>query len=376
MMRKRPIRVLLVGPDLPLVGGQTVQARMLTERFKADEEVQLDLQPINPKFLALLQRVKYLRTGITTFKYVLDLVSTIPRYDVIHIFSASYFSFLLAPVPALIISRIFRKKTILNYRSGEADDHLARWRSAVPTINLFDRVVAPSDYLVDVFEKYKIKATSIANVVDTTRYIFKPRSPLRPLFLSNRNLEPLYNVECIVRAFGNIQRAFPDARLLIAGDGSQRESLEALVQKLELKNVEFLGSIPPAEMPAIYERADVYLNAPNLDNMPNSLIEAFACGMPVVSTNAGGIPYIVEHERNGLLVDIGDDEALARQAIRLLRSPALAEFLAHQARADCENYSWEKVRSEWVQIYRELSDRQLRQAAHLSEAQFTARIEN
>ncbi len=371
-----PIRVLLVGPDLPIVGGQTVQARLLVEKFQNDAEVQLDLQAINPRFLPRLQSVKYLRTAVTTIKYLYDLLTRIPRYDVIHIFSASYFSFVLAPTPAVAISRLFRKRTVLNYRSGEADDHFTRWKTAISTVKLFDRVIAPSGYLVDVFKKHDVTAHTIFNVVDTGKFRFRSRSPLRPVFLSNRNLEPLYNVGCVIRAFAKIQKAIPYARLMIVGDGSQRGTLEKLVKELGLTEVHFLGSVPPSEMPGIYDQADIYLNTPNLDNMPNSIIEAFASGLPVVSTNAGGIPYIVQHERNGLLVEVGDHEGLALEAIRLLDDPKIAEGLIEHAFADCANYSWESVRSQWVELYQELVEARGSLSVAAPESNLTASVEN
>src|SRR5215204_1958399 len=133
--RKRPIRVLVVAPTPPIIGGQTVQAARLIEAFSSESWLHADIQSINPSFFPTLQKIKYVRTGLTSIKYVADLLLKMPQYDIIHIFSASYFSFLLAPTPAVLISKLFRKRTILNYHSGEARDHLFRWRrTAIPTI--------------------------------------------------------------------------------------------------------------------------------------------------------------------------------------------------------------------------------------------------
>lgn len=368
----KPIKVLLIGPDLPIVGGQTVQAHSIVENFREDAAVQLDMQPINPRFIPGLQDIKYVRTVVTSVKYLSDIIRKIPKYDVVHVFSASYFSFLLSPTPALLAARLFRKKAILHYHSGEADDHLTRWKTAAPTIRKFDRVVTPSGYLVDVFLGHGLEAQAIFNVVDTSRFSYRKRSPLRPVFLSNRNLEPLYNVECALRAFSIIQSAIPEAQLIVAGEGSQRGYLEALAAELQLRSVEFLGSVPPPSMPDAYDQADVYLNSSNIDNMPNSIIEAFACGLPVVSTNAGGIPYIVDSGRNGLLVPVGDHEGLAREALRLFADPALALDMATQAHSECERYSWKNVRDQWVELYRELADGTLSAPANAREQSLAA----
>lgn len=349
------LKVLIVAPKAPPFGGQAVQAARLVENFALEPGIQVDLQPINPEFFPALQKVKFLRTFLTESKYMFDLFRRIGKYDVIHIFSASYFSFLLSPSPAMLVSKLFGKQTILNYRSGEARDHLSRWKTAVPLIKKFDRVVAPSGYLVDVFAEFGIGAQAVYNFVDTEKFRFRKRKPLRPVFLSNRNFEPLYNVACTLRAFALVQKRFPDAELIVAGGGSQRSLLEDLAAELKLNNISFPGKIPPSEMPALYERADIYLNSPNIDNMPNSVIEAYASGTPVISTNAGGIPYIVENEKTGLLVDVNDHEALAKAAIRVLEDEKLAQNLIEKGRKMLDKFSWTNARDEWLRIYRELA---------------------
>ena len=110
-------------------------------------------------------------------------------------------------------------------------------------------------------------------------------------------------------------------------------------------------------MPRLYDEADIYLNSSEIDNMPLSIIEAFSCGTPVVTTDPGGIPYILENERTGLLVPQRDPEALAAAAMRLLEDPALAGRVIANARAECERYTWEATRDQWVDLYTGLAKR-------------------
>jgi len=353
------VRVLIVAPSLDILGGQAVQAQRLLARLREEPSLVADFLPVNPRLpgaLGRLQRVKYVRTLATSTAYLASLALRARRYDVLHVFSASYTSFVLAPTPAILAGRLYRKRVVLNYRSGEAEDHLARWRrTAVPTMRLADAVAVPSGYLVDVFARFGLRARSIFNFVDTSRFRFRERRPLRPVFLSNRNFEPLYNVSCVLRAFALIQRRFADARLVVAGDGAQREELRALARQLNLSNVEFVGRVEPQRMPELYDAADVYLNAPNIDNMPGSIIEAYAAGTAVVTTDAGGIPYIVRDGETGLMVSRDDHEAMARAAVRLLEDAELAARLSEAGRAECEKYSWEAVRREWLSLYEELA---------------------
>jgi len=153
-----------------------------------------------------------------------------------------------------------------------------------------------------------------------------------------------------------VQQRIPSASLVVAGYGSQRELLEELVRTLQLRNVEFTGRVSPAEMGRLLNEADILLNSPDIDNMPLSLIEAQAAGLPVVSTSTGGIPYIVKDGETGLLVPPGDDEAMAAASLRLLEEPGLALGIARAARAAClEQFTWPAVQAAWVRVYRELA---------------------
>lgn len=353
--------MLIVAASLDILGGQAVQAARLLEGLRAEASLDVSFLPINPRlpgFLRGLQNIKYVRTIVTSLAYIALLLWRIARYDVIHVYSASYFSFVLAPTPAILIAKLYGKKAILNYHSGEAADHLARWRrTAIPVMRLSDCIVVPSAYLVKVFADFGLPAQAIFNTVETNDFRFRERRLPRPVFLANRNLEALYNVALVLRAFCIIQQSFPEAHLTIAGEGTERARLEALTVELNLRNVEFTGRVSPAQMPALYDAADVYLNGSDIDNMPLSILEAFAAGVPVVTTNAGGIPYLVTDNETGFLVERGDAEQMARRAMRLLEESDLAERLAKAAHAECRKYSWGTVRDEWLELYHQLNAR-------------------
>ena len=360
--REKPIRVLLVAPALRILGGQAVQANYLLEHLRHEPGFEVSFVPHNPALpgpFKLLQSIKYVRTLVTSLIYCLNLLIQVPRHDVVHTFSASYLSFLLAPTPAILIARLFGKKVILNYRSGEAEDHLRTWpRTALPIMRLADELIVPSQYLIDVFAKFGLRASAVANMIDQSLFRFHERKPLLPIFFSNRNLYPLYNVACILRAFAKIQHRFPEAKLIIAGDGSQRHSLEVLARRLKLQNVDFRGRVSPKRMHDLYDEAHIYLNSSNIDNMPGSILESFASGLPVVSTSAGGIKCIVTHEKTGLLVPKNDHEAMASWAIKLLESPEFASTIARNAYEECIAYTWEAVRSSWLAAYSRLAGRE------------------
>lgn len=343
---------------MQILGGQAVQADRLLRAWAGDPDLEAWLVPVNPQPPAAFRaglRVKYLRTIVTQLTYWPVLLRALRHADVVHVFSASYWSFLLAPLPAVLVARLLGKPVVMNYRSGQAPDHLRRSRVARAILRHVDRNVVPSRFLKDVFAPYGIDADVIPNIVDVDRFAFRVRDPLRPRILSTRNFEGLYNVACTLRAFAAVRRDFPEATLTLVGGGSAEPSLRALASELGLRegaDVVFAGRVAPENIWRYYADADVYLQTPEIDNMPASVLEAFASGCVVVSTAAGGVPAIVTDGVDGLLVPCGDAQRAAAQIVRLLRNPSLAHMLAARARQNCDQYRWKAVREQWLSLYR------------------------
>ncbi len=300
--------------------------------------------------------MKYVRTLITLVLYLGRLATEIGRADILHIFTPGYLSFYLAPAPALLLGRLLGKRTILNYHDGRAEDHLTHWPMARLWMRLASVIVVPSDYLVEVFARFGFSATRIHNVAGTDALPYRERTQQRthpgPIFLHNRGLAPEYNPACTLHAFAIVQRHYPEARLIIAHSGPLRHQLEALARSLGLRQTQFVGPVSQAQMSDLYDSADIYLMSPNADNMPLSLLECFATGLPIVSSGAGGIPNMVMDGQTGLLFPPNDHQAMAACALRLLEEPGLAARLAGNARSECEKYAWRHVGPQWLALYR------------------------
>lgn len=352
--------MLVVAPSFDILGGQSVQAARLLDRLREEPSLEIGFLPINPRLpgiLRSLQSIKYVRTLVTSIAYIASLLRRVYRYDVLHVFSASYLSFVLAPTPAILVGKLYRRKVLLNYHSGEADDHLRRWRkTALPIIRLVDAVIVPSDYLTRVFASHGIKSLPISNLIETQQFHYRERIPLRPNFLSNRNLESHYGVDRVLRAFAIIQKTIPEATLTIAGDGSQRAPLETLARELELQNTTFIGQVDPSVIADLYDSADIFLNGSEIDNQPLSILEALSCGLPIVTTDAGGIPDMLGNGAVGIIVPCGDYAQIAAGAFRLLENPALTKEIIERGRLECSKYSWEAVRKSWLNTYHDLGN--------------------
>ena len=354
-------RVMLVAANLDILGGHGVQADLLLRALRA-EGYPVGFLPINPRFpagLGWLRRVPYARTSLNEAMYLPSLLS-FSRADVVHVFSASYWSFLLAPAPAMLAARALGKRVVLHYHSGEAEDHLARWgRKVHPFLRLAHEIVVPSEYLRRVFTRHGYRARVIRNIVDISRFACRQRSSVGPCLVSTRNLEPYYRVDLTIEAFALLRAERPGATLTIAGTGSQEEWLRRRAASLD-GSVRFVGRVEPEDMPSLLLSCDIFLNSSVVDNQPVSILEAFTAGLPVVTTPTGGIAEMVRNEKTGLLVPPQEPGAMFQAVMRLLDEPDLAQALARRARKEVEKHTWSHVREAWAAVYGEAAP------AHLS----------
>jgi glycosyltransferase involved in cell wall biosynthesis/peptidoglycan/xylan/chitin deacetylase (PgdA/CDA1 family) len=347
----RPRVIAVVAPSLDVIGGQSVQAAALADGLRREGYgvVQVATNPRFPMGLRWLRRVPFARTLLNQALYALSL-RHLHRAEVVHVFSASFWSFLLAPVPAMLVARVLGKRVILNYHSGEAGEHLGNWGSLVhPWLRLAHQIVVPSDYVRREFARHGYEARVVRNVVDTTRFGYRLRNPLGPRLLSTRSLEPSYRVDLILSAFALVRMERKDATLTVAGGGSEEGRLKAMAEAMS--GVTFLGPVTPAEMPGICAEADVFLNASVVDNQPLSLLEAFASGLPVVTTATGGIASMLRHGESGLIVPALDPAAMAAAVLTLLRDDESAQRMSRGARLVAEIHSWPFVKDQWTEVY-------------------------
>lgn len=349
----RALRIALVAPGPGAIGGQETQASTLETLLKAEghDVVRVPIDPPFPASLRFLRGVPVARTALNQVIYGRSLLR-LRRFDVVHVFSASYWSFLLSPLPALVAGRLFGRRVVLNYHSGEADDHLARFGILVhPWLRLADALVVPSDYLREVFAAHGYATRVIPNVVETGRFPFRARQHLRPRCVSTRSLEPIYRVETTLRAFARLRERLADATLEIAGSGSEEGRLKRLAADLGAAGIRFLGAVPRDAMPDLLDRSDLFFNASVVDNQPMSILEAFASGVPVISTAPGDLRQMLRDGETGTVIDSGEPADMAAAALGLLEEPQRALQMARRAREIAERHAWASVRDLWMDVY-------------------------
>src|SRR3981081_247098 len=209
----KKLKVAIVAPSLRYVGGQAVQAELLMRLWHDDPDVDVTFIGVDPPLPGLLswtERVPGLRTILREPIYFFNLWRGLKNADIAHAFAASYWSFLLAPAPAWLVAKLRGKKSLINYRSGEARDHLQRFRSGTFVLSRTDAVVAPSGYLVDVFREFGLKAVVVPNLVDLSQFHYRERNPIRPHLVCTRGFSAYYSVDVVVRAFAEVKKTYLD----------------------------------------------------------------------------------------------------------------------------------------------------------------------
>jgi len=350
-----PSRVLLVAPAPPPYGGMALQARKLEELLRQDGHAVIFL-PSNlpfPHRFRFLEAVRGLRPFLRCWMLSIRLWKEVLLADVVHIFAASWLYFFVVVAPAVFIGRLRGKKTVLNYRGGEAASFFCRFGwAAKPVFATAGAVTAPSEFLAGLIRhRFAVPVRIVPNILDISVFRYRERRPIRAKMIVARHLEPAYDVEMVITAFRAIREYCPEASLWIAGTGSEEARLRGLVACWGLEDVRFLGHIAHEDLPSIYDQCDILLNASHIDNFPGALVEAAAAGLVIVSTAAGGIPYIYENGKSALLVEPGDWRGMARAVLKVLKSSSLVSSLTAQAAAKARECEWEQVRQALYRAY-------------------------
>jgi len=213
--------------------------------------------------------------------------------------------------------------------------------------------VAPSGYLKDAFKKEGYDVTYIPNNIEINNYTFKKWEKLEPKLLYVRAFSTLYNPGLALDVLQKLLKKYPDAVLCMVGpdrDGTF-EKIKVRCKEMGLEDkVTFTGKMEKEAWWELSKEYDIFINTTNFDNTPVSLIEAMALGLPVVTTNVGGIPYLVADGADGLTVPPRDADAMVEKIDYLISNPLQAKAMAQNARKKAESFDWEVVKEEWLKI--------------------------
>lgn len=211
---------------------------------------------------------------------------------------------------------------------------------------------APSGYLFEHFQKQGIQnMVYIPNTLDIRNYTFKKREIEQPRLLWVRAFAVIYNPFMAVEVFREIKKQFPEASLCMVGP--EKDGMLAKTKELALQyqlDVKFTGKLAKTDWIHLSEAYHIFINTTHFDNMPVSVMEAMALGLPVVSTNVGGIPFLLEDGKTALLIEDGNTETMVKAIKNITENKNLAEDLAQNARKKAESFDWQQVKLLWNEI--------------------------
>ncbi len=213
--------------------------------------------------------------------------------------------------------------------------------------------VAPSNYLKVEFEKAGYKTYFIPNTIELENYQFKKRTNLNPKLLWVRAFDSTYNPEMAIEVVKRLKQDFPKLSLCMIGPqkDSSLDDCKKLIERYNLEsNVMLRGVMPKEEWHKTSKDYDIFINTTNIDNTPLSVIEAMALGMPIISTNVGGLPYLIDHGVDGVLVEKDDVNGMTNAIVDLLHNPSNATDLSKNGRKKVEKFDWSFVREIWLDL--------------------------
>ncbi|MDC9723075.1 MAG: glycosyltransferase family 4 protein, partial [Urechidicola sp.] len=213
--------------------------------------------------------------------------------------------------------------------------------------------VAPSNYLKSAFEKGGYKTHYIPNTIKIEEYQFKERTIINPNILWVRAFDSTYNPQMAVEVLQLLKKDIPKANLTMVGPikDDSFELTKQLISELNLKeHINITGILSKEEWHKLSVDFDIFINTTNVDNTPLSVIEAMALGMPIISTNVGGLPFLIDNEVDGILVSKGDVDGMTNAIVDLLNNHLKAINLTLNARKKVENFGWSQVKSKWINL--------------------------
>lgn len=332
-------RILYLGNKLAIHGKPPTAVDLLPEKLRAENYSVIAVSSKKNKIARMLDMIWatiHNRKNIDLI--LLDTYST----------SNFYYAVVIA-----IIGRGFKLPYIPILHGG----NLANRIKIHPRLSkgLFENAftnVAPSKYILEQFQKCGFSnLTYIPNTLEIENYPFKKRKLVSCKLLWVRSFSEIYNPLLALEVVERLKRKGIEVSLCMVGpdkDGSLARC-KKVVSELNLP-VNFAGMMTKQEWISLSKDYDIFINTTNFDNMPLSVMEAMALGLPVISTNVGGMPYLIEHKKNGILVPPNDSDAFVETVINLLNYPLTVETITHNAREKMQNLDWEEVKYKWVEL--------------------------
>ena len=215
------------------------------------------------------------------------------------------------------------------------------------------KIVSPSHYLEEEFKQNHYKTTFIPNSLNIKEYEFRKRVSSEAKIIWVRAFDKIYNPVMAVEVLAKVKRDVPSASLCMVGpdkDGSLNEVKQKAIELGVIDDIEFTGLLPKNEWIQKSKKIDIFINTTTVDNIPVSIIEAMALGLPIVSTNVGGLPYLINDGVDGVLVENNDVEEMTRSILKIINNEIKISEITNNAREKACKFDRNIVAEQWKKL--------------------------
>ena len=313
---------------------------------------------IKNHFIAHGYKVQSLTDKDSGFKRLFDIIINglflIKKNDVIliNIFGGKAF---IHESISILYSRFFNKKIVAVLRGGYIPYYYDKYKRFYKFIlNMVDKIIVPSDYLFhELSSRGHVIDQIIPNFIEIDKYDFRLRKDIKPKILYTRGIHGIYNPLMAIDAFSLIQAKYSSASLTIAGNIADLKLLQLIknkIKELDLKNISIIGFIEKDKISSLIHDHDIYIQTNIVENMPVSILEMWACGIPIIATGVGGITSLCNNEIDSIIINSEDYVSMSQQCIRLINNNALTEKLSYNGKQKVKEYAWENVSRKWDDV--------------------------
>lgn len=318
-------------------GGISVQVSLLKRKLNS-EGIECDI---------LSTKGTFIQRAISVFWLVLNG----RHYDLFHIHACSNKGFLPAII-GISSGRILHKRTILTFHGGGAESFFRKRTSLVKYfLSRTNQNIVLSGFIGAIFDQYGLNYTVIPNMIEMDINRFRSRSKIHPVFISIRSFTETYNIGCSLNAFRIVKNSFPNAKLLLVGDGPSKEMMQSFVKNNKISGVSFVGHVSNSQIYDYLNQADIMISSSRFDNMPVSILEGFNAGLLVIASNVGGIPYMIHNGEDGLTFEDNNFKEMADKMSFAVTNQQDSIRMIRKAYSSLTRFTWEAVKEKLFFVY-------------------------
>lgn len=289
---------------------------------------------------------------------LLDIVFAVcfKSYDVVHIDVFSGKAFVISDV-ASRIAKLKNKKIVMTLHGGRLHEfYVGNEKRFSDLFSRADTITSPSKFLIDFFANQGVSIVYLPNFIDIDKFAYRGVQNRELSLLWVRAFTDVYHPELAIETLKKLKSRFPDLRLVMVGpDKGTLKRVQELAGRYQLQeSIDFVGKVANDALSTYYQTSSVYLNTTRYESFGIAVVEAAACGIPIVSTEVGEIPYLWKDGEEILILEERTPECMASQVEKILTSHSLAEKLSDNARMKAMSLDWKQIEKQWTSLFTEL----------------------